>query len=91
MKKSVTRRFICLFIACCNLLFLFGCSNPVEDDESSLPPQSSTSDTSPPDTSIERETPKANLSLTYTFSTALMIYFFEIFGANRKINKHAVF
>lgn len=84
MKKSVTRRFICLFIACCNLLFLFGCSNPVEGDESFLPPQSSTSDTSLPDTTEPSEPLEETKGLTYRLNEEKDGYVLYGIGSNNK-------
>ncbi|MDY5861204.1 MAG: leucine-rich repeat domain-containing protein [Eubacteriales bacterium] len=84
MKKAVTKRLICLLIACCNLLFLFGCSNPVEGDESSLPPQNSTSDTSPPDTTETPEPLEETKGLTYRLNNEKDGYVLYGIGSNNK-------
>lgn len=84
MKKTVTKRFLCLLIACCNLLFLFGCSNPVEGDETSLPPQNSTSDTLPDDNPETTEPLEETKGLTYRLNNEKDGYVLYNVGSNNK-------
>ena len=83
MKKTVTKRFLCLLIVCCNLLFLFGC-NPVEEDEKFLPPQDSTPDTSTNDKTDPPETLEETEGLIYRLNNKKDGYVLYNVGTNNK-------
>lgn len=73
MKKTVIKRFLCLFIVCCKLLFIFGCSKSVGGDEAP-----------PSDTTETNETLEETKGLKYRLNKKKDGYVLYGIGSNNK-------